>query len=434
MATAGVNRADLYLSWWFTVASADSLAGNVLAMRDDAFGRLNGEAPKFEITGTRTTDLEPGIAKIVEGTYEVPLYLTERGRPGARAQHRPRDRRAGRERHLHRGVRLLGARVRRRRTARRSRSSTATGCWAPPTRPSRARCSTPRRRTNALYCATNWIGLAEEDIAYAIEALSDISKFPSVADRLQQSMINTLYLGRLMIHLDGLGNAPGVPDDRRRQHDQHRRRRTTTATARAPSWAARSPRSRRTGPGPRSGVGGMNYSTLLNRSVDFDEYAVVLRNAYPNALDQQLVFGVLQMLWDRRRDRRLRAAPDRPHLRPDPAEGDPDDRRLRRPPGGEHHAQNIARTLNIKMYQPALPIGATIVPEPFYGIDPIPAFPYAGSALFYWDCRHPGAAAGQHHADHVAALHRRVHRRQRRSGRLADAAPTRTRTRAASRV
>ena len=26
---------------------------------------------------------------------------------------------------------------------------------------------------NALYCATNWIGLAEEDVAYAIEALSD---------------------------------------------------------------------------------------------------------------------------------------------------------------------------------------------------------------------------------------------------------------------
>ena len=42
----------------------------------------------------------------------------------------------------------------------------------------------------------------------------------------------------------------------------------------------------------------MNYSTLLNRSVDFDEYAVVLRDAYPNALDQQLVFGMIQMLWD----------------------------------------------------------------------------------------------------------------------------------------
>jgi hypothetical protein len=48
-------------------------------------------------------------------------------------------------------------------------------------------------------------------------------------------------------------------------------------------------------------------------------------------------------------------------------------------------SQNIARTLGIPMYQPALPVGATIVPDPFYGIDPIRSFPYSGSALFYWD-------------------------------------------------
>ena len=57
MATAGVNRADTYLAWYFTVASARSLAGRVLSMRDDAFGKLNGQAPEFEVTGTDTEDL-----------------------------------------------------------------------------------------------------------------------------------------------------------------------------------------------------------------------------------------------------------------------------------------------------------------------------------------------------------------------------------------
>ena len=62
----------------------------------------------------------------------------------------------------------------------------------------------------------------------------------------------------------------------------------------------------------------MNYSTLLDRSVDFDQYAEVLRAAYPNSLDQQLVFGVLQMLWDRGETSGYVAAPDRPFLRPHP--------------------------------------------------------------------------------------------------------------------
>ena len=48
-------------------------------------------------------------------------------------------------------------------------------------------------------------------------------------------------------------------------------------------------------------------------------------------------------------------------------------------------ARNIARTLGIPIYQPALPPGATIARQPFYGLDPIRSFPQIGSALYYWD-------------------------------------------------
>ncbi len=37
---AGIPRGSLYMAWDFTVASAESIAGRVLAMRDDAFARL----------------------------------------------------------------------------------------------------------------------------------------------------------------------------------------------------------------------------------------------------------------------------------------------------------------------------------------------------------------------------------------------------------
>ena len=43
----------------------------------------------------------------------------------------------------------------------------------------------------------------------------------------------------------------------------------------------------------------MNYSTLLNRSVDFDDFSAFFNAAYPDELDQQFSLSLIQMLWDR---------------------------------------------------------------------------------------------------------------------------------------
>jgi hypothetical protein len=47
------------------------------------------------------------------------------------------------------------------------------------------------------------------------------------------------------------------------------------------------------------GVPGMNYSTLLRRSVDFDIYSIPLNLAYHDDLDRSLVFSLMEMLWER---------------------------------------------------------------------------------------------------------------------------------------
>lgn len=385
LATAGVNRADTYLAWTFTVASADSLAGAVLSMRDDAFGRLNGGAPKFAVTGERTTDLRPGIAKVVSGTFEVPLYLTNGGGPGTRLNLSPETGRPvadgtftanfvcsvpadgiknGESSPVVYGHGLLGS-------ANEAASSQVQETAA---------------QINALYCATNTIGMSSEDVGYAAEALSDISNFPAVPDRLQQGMINTLYLGRLMIHLDGLGNAPqfqttsgaNMIDTEEAYYDGNSQGAIVggAVTAIATDWTKAS-----------FGVGGMNYSTLLNRSVDFDEYATILRGAYPNPLDQQLVFGLLQMLWDRgETGGYVQHLTDRVYDRTPPKIV------LMNVAFGDHQvatstAENIARTLKIPVYQPE--VSAAVAKElgsgAFYNLSPIRAFPHLGSALFFWN-------------------------------------------------
>jgi hypothetical protein len=64
------------------------------------------------------------------------------------------------------------------------------------------------RVTNTTTCATWWIGMSEEDIGVVPRALGDMSAFRSIPDRLQQSMLNFLFLGRLMKHPDGLSSDP----------------------------------------------------------------------------------------------------------------------------------------------------------------------------------------------------------------------------------
>lgn len=382
MAEAGVNRADLYLSWHFTVASAKTLAGRALAMRDDAFGRLTGNAPEHTVTEVRTDDLRDGIDKIVEGTFEVPLYLTDGGAPGGELTVDPvtlipeaqgtytanfictvptSAASDGEARPVVYGHGLLG-----------SADEVAS-----------SHVQVTAAANNSVYCATDWIGMSEGDVGYAIRALSNINDFPPVPARLQQSLINTLFLARLMIHEDGLGAdaefqtsaGANMLNTEEAYYDGNSQGAIIggAATALAQDWTK-----------AVLGVGGMNYSTLLNRSVDFDQYAVVLRNAYPNALDQQLVFGLLQMLWDRGETSGYVQ-----HLTDKPYDLTPPHQVLMAVAFGDHQvatitAENIARTLSIPIYQPALPVGATIASEPFYDLDPIRSFPHLGSALYFW--------------------------------------------------
>src|SRR5438270_13971497 len=46
------------------------------------------------------------------------------------------------------------------------------------------------------------------------------------------------------------------------------------------------------------GVPAMNYSVLLPRSVDFDQFAELLYPAYPDEESRPLIFDIIQLLWD----------------------------------------------------------------------------------------------------------------------------------------
>ena len=51
-----------------------------------------------------------------------------------------------------------------------------------------------RREQRPGPAAPDWVGMADQDIGSAINALLDLSKFPALPDRSQQGFLNFLFL------------------------------------------------------------------------------------------------------------------------------------------------------------------------------------------------------------------------------------------------
>src|SRR3954471_20730554 len=81
---AGIKRdKNLFLAWDFTVASERNLTHRMLHIRDDAFAQLGdtnlkdmkieGSAPQFQVTRVEQSD---GLARKVTGYFKVPCYIS----------------------------------------------------------------------------------------------------------------------------------------------------------------------------------------------------------------------------------------------------------------------------------------------------------------------------------------------------------------------
>nr|BFE81344.1 hypothetical protein GCM10020093_039450 [Planobispora longispora] len=105
---------------------------------------------------------------------------------------------------------------------------------------------------NFVFCATKWIGMSDEDVQHVAGVFADFSRFGTVTDRLQQSLVNFVLLGRAMTGKDGLTGHEAFQDGKGRSLIDRRAASPSTATARAASRAARSSPSRPTSATPCS--------------------------------------------------------------------------------------------------------------------------------------------------------------------------------------
>ena len=394
---AGIQRSGLYLAWDFTVASDANNTSRELAIRNDAFAQLGdsnladgipqGVSPTFQVTSVQNEPNPGQIARRVKGTFQVPCYLFPNCGPG--------------------GTFHLNA----------EGAPTQDGTWtanfdciiplsvttgaAEEGRPSlyghgllgsaSEVASSPQRSLSQehkiVQCATDEIGMAESDVPIVVGSLQNASVFPAVADRLQQGLLDELFLGRAMISSSGFTTDPAFHQD------------GTLASGSVLNTAhlfyngnsqggimggalsAVSPDFTRAS----LGVPAMNYAVLLPRSSDFDQFAAVLYPSYPNQTTRPLVLDMMQMLWDR-------GEPDgyAERMTEDPLPDTPVHHVLMDVAFGDHQVSDYqadveARTVGAAAHGPALYKGRWPGTKVLWDVPTIRHYPFTGSAIQYWD-------------------------------------------------
>lgn len=392
---SGVDRRDLYLAWDFTVASDRNNAARALAMRDAAFAQLGdtdlddgvpeGASPSFQVLSVEENPNPDQIARRVKGTFQVPCFLFPTCAPGGTMQ-----------------LDSQGMPVQ-------------TGTWT-----ANFDCIVPVSATNGVAgrpvvyghglfgraaevgsspqrslaqahrmvkCATDEIGMSEADVPVTFLALRELSRFPALPDRLQQGLLNELYLGRAMIHPDGFAAhpafrqdgtlaTPSVLDTSRLFYNGNSQGGIMggALTALAPDFTRAA-----------LGVPAMNYSVLLPRSVDFDPFAGVLYPSYPDETARPLILALIQMLWDRGEPNGYAQ-----RMTDDPLPDTPPHQVLLNVAFGDHQvtiyqADVEARTIGARAHRPVLYDGRWAGTDVLWNVPGIEDYPYGGSAIYYWD-------------------------------------------------
>jgi hypothetical protein len=399
---AGIRRSNLYLAWDFTVATDENIAARELHMRDDALaslgdatpgdGVMDGSAPDFQVTQVDnfTPVQDPEIARRVRGTFTVPCYLEPNCDPGGSFQ--------------------LGADGLPSRNAGNDWTANF-DCIIPrsaidgtptPGRPAiygHGLFGTASEVFNAdiqqelantygfVLCATDEIGMSNSDLTNTVGILGDLSKFPQLADRLQQGLLDEIFLGRLMampsgfasdgaFHVDGTTSSDPVIDDTELYYQG-----SSQGGIMGGALTAVDPDFTRA----VLNVPAMNYSVLLPRSVDYDAFALILNNSYKDELSRPLILSLIQMLWDRGEPNGYAH-----RMTSNPLPGNPAHAVLMNVALGDHQVTNFqsdveARTIGASTHTPILDPERWPDYDILWNVPAIASYPFDGSAVVYGD-------------------------------------------------
>jgi len=401
--SAGIRRSNLYLAWDFTVASDENIAARELHIRDDALASLgdttpgdgvfDGGAPDFTVTQVDdfTPVEDPEVARRVRGTFTVPCYLEPNCGPGGSFQLGPNglpSRNTGADWTANFDCIIPRSAVDGSPTPGRP-AIYGHGLFGSAGEVFGADIQQELANTYGfVLCATDEIGMSNSDLSNTASILLNLSNFPQLADRLQQGLLDEIFLGRLMampagflsdaaFHVDGTTTGSAATIDTTELYYQG----SSQGGIMGGALTAVDPDFTRA----VLNVPAMNYSVLLPRSVDYDAFAGLLNASYTDPLERPLLLSLIQMLWDRGEPNGYAH-----RMTSNPLPGNPAHKVLMNIALGDHQVTNFqadveARTIGASTHTPILDPGRWPDYDILWNVPAIGGYPFDGSAAIYGD-------------------------------------------------
>jgi len=293
---AGFPAADLVVAWEFTVASDDFVHRDMIAARDRAIAALQTHPIQYTIA--TDAPLNATITREITGTLDAPLFLTH----GGDASQSPVIARDADGLPALQGFYQIPFTAIVPACAYTSSTPVGMVVYGHGLMGSSSETAGGVQQTTAselcmVFVGTDLRGMSSQDLAAVAIALNDGTHADQVMEVLEQGLVNHIALVQALrttfaqtLFVDAAnGNKVLVdPTDVVYYGLSQGGIFGTSVMAYEPTMTR-----------AVLGVGGANYSMMLDRSADWPQYRGILAGAYPDPLDDSMLLSLYQMRWDK---------------------------------------------------------------------------------------------------------------------------------------
>jgi hypothetical protein len=298
LAEDGIARNTLIEAWDFRTASGETVWGELVGMRDDMLTRLGDEGLGCSVTNvTEPTESEDAnVFRRVEGTYTVPLYgrFNQAGAPLNRdADGVPQANGTVEVPFSVIIPRSVVTRLREERGPARIMQY-GHGLFGDRGEVSSSYMRSFTNNYEIVAVATDWVGMAEGDVGYAVQTLSDFSNWQNFIDRQLQGILNFVALQRSMKGV--CSNLEELEIDGQRAYDPEELyyHGNSQGGIFGGTLAAVSVDVERFA----LGVGAAGYIVFMPRSTAWVGYESIMQSWYRDTIDRYLLLSMFGQIWE----------------------------------------------------------------------------------------------------------------------------------------
>jgi len=295
---AGFPASDMVVAWDFTVASDTFIHRDMVAASQRALTALDSHPIQFTILTDAPIDTGSVIKRRITGTLDAPLFLTNNGTfVSGTTVARDADGLPTQQGFYQIPFTAIVPTCAYTASAPVGMVIYGHGLLGGSDEAAGSVQQTTANELCLVFVGTDMRGMSTGDVPAVARALNDASHMDEVVEVLEQGLVNHLTLSRAahttfadQLFVDAANGNKSLVDKNKIYYYG-----LSQGAILGTSVMAYDPLITRAA----LGVGAANYSMMLDRSLDWPTYRVILAGAYTDPLDDQAVLGLMQMRWDK---------------------------------------------------------------------------------------------------------------------------------------